>query len=308
MKKIVDDIFGTCYSISVQEGRRISMKFKETLEFPKLVKGESNSLQNVLTKRSIYSQKSEICQIEDLLEPVNKQKKFLPMFSFNIDGKTSAVVLDIENHKSGLKEHENKGNTLLQVINSLKDFEYIAYYSASSTSEAERFRVVIPLSEPVDSEIFDYCRTRLYEAFNKIPDVHSFESARWFFVPSKYVGFHREPNEVFTNKGCSLDFYATTGFNEADRKQMQTDKQKRDSQKSDVIDDERVDYYLNTDFPMMTGNGDSDSSLYKAVVTCLAHDDEDTLDEVLDKARSEGWSEKELDEKVKKALKFLEEK
>lgn len=56
-----------------------------------------------------------------------------------------------------------------------------------------------------------------------------------------------------------------------------------------------VTYYLNKSFPNKTGNGDSSISLFKAVLTCMKYKDQQTLQEVLAKARRESWSEKEID-------------
>lgn len=56
-----------------------------------------------------------------------------------------------------------------------------------------------------------------------------------------------------------------------------------------------ITYYMGKSFPNKTGNGDSSSSLFKAVRCCLKYNDRQTLLEVLTKARRESWSEKEID-------------
>lgn len=61
-----------------------------------------------------------------------------------------------------------------------------------------------------------------------------------------------------------------------------------------------VKRYLETPFPHMTGNGNSSSWLYAALQTCMKYGDNDTLDKVLNKARSENWTERELQWKMKK--------
>lgn len=55
-----------------------------------------------------------------------------------------------------------------------------------------------------------------------------------------------------------------------------------------------VQYYLRKSYPKLTGNGDSSISLFKAVRCCMKYGDNQTLNEVLGKARSEKWSEHEL--------------
>ena len=52
--------------------------------------------------------------------------------------------------------------------------------------------------------------------------------------------------------------------------------------------------YLNTPFPKTSGNGVSSKWLFCAVKTCQKYNDYDTLNEVLDKARQEHWTEQEL--------------
>ena len=64
---------------------------------------------------------------------------------------------------------------------------------------------------------------------------------------------------------------------------------------------EKIDYvreYLETPFLKMRGNGKSDSLLYASIKACQKYKDNETLDKVLAKARSEKWSEKELNRKL----------
>ena len=55
-----------------------------------------------------------------------------------------------------------------------------------------------------------------------------------------------------------------------------------------------VQYYLRKSFPKLTGNGDSSISLFKAIRCCMKYGDNETLNEVLNKATSERWSAQEL--------------
>jgi hypothetical protein len=74
--------------------------------------------------------------------------------------------------------------------------------------------------------------------------------------------------------------------------------------KTDASLKEGVVHYLETPYRKLTGNGDSDSSLYRAIVICLACHDEGTLEEVLNKARMEHWTENELQAKLRSAREF----
>lgn len=62
---------------------------------------------------------------------------------------------------------------------------------------------------------------------------------------------------------------------------------------------ESVRYYLDTPFPLMSGNGNSSISLFKAIKCCQKYNDDRTLYEVIAKARAEGWSNKEIEHKLK---------
>lgn len=57
---------------------------------------------------------------------------------------------------------------------------------------------------------------------------------------------------------------------------------------------DKVTRYLNRDFPLLHGNGCSSSWLYAAVATCIKYGDNATLNRILDKARRERWTEKEI--------------
>lgn len=60
-----------------------------------------------------------------------------------------------------------------------------------------------------------------------------------------------------------------------------------------------VKRYIDTPFPHMTGNGNSSSWLYAAIQTCMKYDDQKSLQKVIDKALSEGWTMREIEHKMK---------
>lgn len=55
-----------------------------------------------------------------------------------------------------------------------------------------------------------------------------------------------------------------------------------------------IQHYLNTEYPKLTGNGDSSISLFRAVRCCIKYNDSATLEKVLTKAKNEHWSDAEL--------------
>lgn len=68
---------------------------------------------------------------------------------------------------------------------------------------------------------------------------------------------------------------------------------------------EPVTHYLETPYPKINGNGDSSISLFKAILCCMKFNDEETLQTVLNKARSEHWSEAEINHKIEDVRKKL---
>lgn len=64
--------------------------------------------------------------------------------------------------------------------------------------------------------------------------------------------------------------------------------------------------YLSTPYMKLTGNGTSSSELYQSICKCIANGDTTTLEKVLNKARSERWTEGELEHQIKSARKYLE--
>lgn len=55
-----------------------------------------------------------------------------------------------------------------------------------------------------------------------------------------------------------------------------------------------VKFFLNTPFPKIKGNGNSSSSLFKALRCCIKYHDAQTMECVLNKARNEHWTEHDL--------------
>ena len=58
---------------------------------------------------------------------------------------------------------------------------------------------------------------------------------------------------------------------------------------------EPVVHYMTHSYPLMKGNGDSSSSLFKAMRCCIKYNDNRTLDEIMDKALREHWTMYELE-------------
>lgn len=55
-----------------------------------------------------------------------------------------------------------------------------------------------------------------------------------------------------------------------------------------------VKHYLETSYPKVKGNGDSSQSLFKALRVCIKYNKTDVMQKILEKAKNEHWSDKEL--------------
>jgi len=76
--------------------------------------------------------------------------------------------------------------------------------------------------------------------------------------------------------------------------------------KNKCLDFVCVSSYINTPFPNITGNGGASSKgLFASVCACLKYNDTATLEKVLNKARSEHWSEDELNRVIANANKAI---
>lgn len=59
-----------------------------------------------------------------------------------------------------------------------------------------------------------------------------------------------------------------------------------------------ISHYLNTSYPKLKGNGDSSISLFKALRCCIKYNDNQTMRAVINKARQEHWTCKELERMI----------
>lgn len=59
-----------------------------------------------------------------------------------------------------------------------------------------------------------------------------------------------------------------------------------------------IRHYLDTSYPKLTGNGDSSTSLFKAIRCCVKYNDKLTLKKVINKAAKERWTTKEIERMI----------
>lgn len=73
----------------------------------------------------------------------------------------------------------------------------------------------------------------------------------------------------------------------------------KEGEVNDVSKHYLVTRYMKASFPVTTGNGNSNTWLYAALSVCVQNQDQDTLISVINKARGENWTGKEIEQKIK---------
>lgn len=254
--------------------------------------------------RYLTDKRVDVKTLEECLQMVDAPKMELPMFNSLTEHRRTVLSRDAEVEHLIIDFDKDSNSSKGLWKNILKPFEFWMYDTSSSCAESSCFRVVLPLKESVNAVYVKYKNECLCNIFFGC-DPRSFDIGRWFFCPPLKCKYGL-PNKVIHNEGESIDFYALVKWSPLDNITLkQSNKHKIHRKFANMSDDERISYYLSTEFPLMRGNGDSASSLYTAICVCLHHKDDDTLAEVLDKARRENWSEREIKRKLTDAKNFL---
>lgn len=218
----------------------------------------------------------------------------------NLLMKMNVAVIDCDN---------SKGNPDPNVIDKfredMKDYDYVLYQTSTSTKECPKFRAIIPLDRTINYD--KYTKKAVLQVFDEYSD----KAATWFFsVDSNHldtVEIHDGklfPSIHITSKANKL--MTLSMLEEHQRSKIaSTERLYSLDRKKNVSNNAKVRHYLDTSYTKMTGNGDSDSSLYVAICVCVTAGDDETLDDVLSKARMEHWSRQELDRKINQARRFV---
>ncbi len=222
--------------------------------------------------------------------------------SFN---RIDTILLDFDN--------EDKDKDLkTKFEDEYNKYDYIIWESASSTSECPKFRVLFLMDKPIEFLIGEdgvkYTKKAIVSIFAKYkPD----KVASWFYTPTK-----SKLNTVKHNRGIAFPSASVSWMamslmktsmlrTEMFENEMRNEEHTDENKQRDVSNNDKVRHYLDTSYTKITGNGDSDSSLYRAICVCVTANDESTLDSVLNKAMMEHWSRQELERKVKQARRFV---
>lgn len=115
--------------------------------------------------------------------------------------KTAKLVLDFD----GVNKKDFFGNpiegeyqSMEEVLTRFEKYEYIAYNTASSTKEKNKFRVILSLAKPIFSFWLRLAKKeKTFREFFRDNDFSSFDTSHVFFQPSKYDGDHAPVALVF---------------------------------------------------------------------------------------------------------------
>lgn len=75
---------------------------------------------------------------------------------------------------------------------------YVCYSTASSTEEQPKFRLVFPLTEPVQREKIKHFWYALNKELGEVGDIQTKDLSRMYYIPGKYKNAN---NFIFTNQG-----------------------------------------------------------------------------------------------------------
>lgn len=218
----------------------------------------------------------------------------------------SVIMIDCDNKKT------NCDPNIIERFNEyMNNYEFWTYESASSTKECPKFRAIIPLDRPLRWS--KHTKKAIGHLFSMFVD----DGASWFEEPLRHklpTIKHHEGKEF----PASVLEKVIVQLEDDEKRRMEEYENKNNQMKLwrlrhpeyqpkqvNVSTNDKVRHYLDTPYSKMTGNGDSDNSLYRAICVCLSANDENTLEDVLNKARLERWSNNELNRKIEQARRFI---
>lgn len=192
----------------------------------------------------------------------------------------------------------------------LANYEYWIYETASSTKEHPTFRAFIPLDRPV--RWTRYNKKAIGHLFHLFVDM----GASWFEEPlsTKLHTLQHHDGKMFSAATLEAVISKLEESERVKEKEYRFAHERHRMwmlrnldkvTKVNVSNNEKVRHYLDTPYLKMSGNGDSDNSLYRAICVCVVADDEDTLELVKTKARCERWTTAEIERKVREARRYV---
>lgn len=213
-----------------------------------------------------------------------------------------------------------------EIFPEIKDFITRATYSGNKSIHfiVEFDRKYEYIFKKFYKETWIALANTIFNVNGHIPDSQCKNPARLTRRPGAYREDKKKYQTCIYNAINVLDFYDTrlNAFRSTLKALIQstlantkTNVQKRlervyDGQNTEhngiCINYDVIQHYLNTSYNKISGNGDSSISLFKAIRTCMKYNDTETLEKILNKARSEQWTEKEIDHIIDNMSKYID--
>jgi hypothetical protein len=185
------------------------------------------------------------------------------------------------------------------------DYSFVAHTTYNSRPLCEKYRIFFPLRKSLPMKYFnhDAVKQALISVFDAVVDPSSFDW-RGFLFPCK-TPYYKSCVHIGEDY---MDLYSeswkkrfTRYFSRFKMNQEKMKCRNKTGLNIDVSKCKSVTYYLSQRYNKKEGNVDSNISLYRAIVACVRNNDNKTLNTVLNKAKSEGWTDKYLEQKITSA-------
>ena len=229
-------------------------------------------------KPNIYCRTYIQIPLDKLLINFDYEKLKLPVFNAYVKPKDAvhALILDYDKPETNWKELKTK----------LDKFNYVKYDTTSSSIDSEHFRLILQVKDLVPIQILKNNTSKLTHYFGNF-DLKSFDRNRWFFAPSKV---NKSMNEVaiIRNDGELFDFYRELNIQPINLEGAKNHP--------------NITTYLSIQSKMTKFAA---HRLYRAIITCLFYNDLNTLNNVLDKAKLDGWYDNIINNMLLKAKENL---
>ena len=116
----------------------------------------------------------------------------------NVIGWAGWAAVDVDDHKF-------EGDLENELRNRFGNYYYVCYSTASSKSDAPKFRLVFPLKNNIEQQRIRHFWYALNAELGSIGDIQTKDLSRMYYVPAKYPGAN---NFIFTNHGEFVDPFA----------------------------------------------------------------------------------------------------
>lgn len=175
-KNIFDNKTDTRVDFKTFEEFERSLYHLSTLKGYKSKKGEFNKKSSPLISPAIY-------------------KSNTTRANANVIEWASWAAIDVD-------DHEFDGNLKDELFKKYGKWDYICYSTASSTIDHPKFRLVFPLTTPIESKNIKHFWFALNSEFDNMGDLQTKDLSRMYYVPAQYPNAN---NFIFSNRGQYID-------------------------------------------------------------------------------------------------------